>query len=342
MKPPCTSFHLKNGLEMGLPLIHPEFCKRLCRLSILFLPCLCVLAMPLWAQVNDARLRVVIPVEEMQNTRSGAGLADTRLALRLALPRLWDRIVPQKMRSRADSIVPNYGLVARIVPTGEQTAVEFNGKSVFRTLKENHISAIVTPPRFHLVITMRNSAGLEMSQTQALLMREAKDFSPGWGIELSDNAPGMIVVWQWLDSQQLILSLRGNSRLHEFSETRVIPDADPLPVISGWLKELLLKARDAYAFNVDSAESLNATTTEVDQQLILIIDRKTSLTAQVALEDALGNDPRVRRILPVSLGITRQRYTLLLEGTDSSWLPEWFERRGYRVAALPEGGWLAQ
>jgi len=29
MEPPCSSFKLENGLEVGLPLIHPEFCKRL-------------------------------------------------------------------------------------------------------------------------------------------------------------------------------------------------------------------------------------------------------------------------------------------------------------------------
>ncbi len=29
MKPPCTSFHPENGLNVELSLIHPEFCKRL-------------------------------------------------------------------------------------------------------------------------------------------------------------------------------------------------------------------------------------------------------------------------------------------------------------------------
>jgi len=29
MELPCSSFHPKNGLEVGLPLIHPEFCKGL-------------------------------------------------------------------------------------------------------------------------------------------------------------------------------------------------------------------------------------------------------------------------------------------------------------------------
>jgi len=246
------------------------------------------------------------------------------------------------MRSQADAITPNYGLVVRIVPSGEQTVVEFNSKAVFRTLKDHHIPAIVMAPRFHLVLKMRNSAGLEMNQTQSLLMQEAQDLGASRGIELADNAPSVIVVWQWLDNQQITLSLRGNSRLQEFSETRTITDADPLPVLSAWLKSTLLKARDAYAFDVDSPGNLNTANTTLEQQVILTIDRKTSLIAQVALEDALKGDPRVHSVLPVSLEATRQRYLLLLEGTDSSWLPEWFERRGYRLAVLPEGGWLAQ
>ena len=29
MEPPCSSFNPENGLKVGLPIIHPEFCKRL-------------------------------------------------------------------------------------------------------------------------------------------------------------------------------------------------------------------------------------------------------------------------------------------------------------------------
>jgi hypothetical protein len=301
-----------------------------------------MLATPLWAQTDDARLRITIPHEDMQDARPDTRMTDTKLALRLALPQLWDRIVPREMRSQADSITPNYGLVARIIPTGKQTVVEFNGKAVFRSLKDHHIPAIVMAPRFHLILKMRNSAGLEMSQTQILLMQEAKDLAAKWGIELADNAPSIVIVWQWLDNQQIMLSLRGNSRLQEFSETRTIADADPLPVLSDWLKTTLLKARDAYAFDAGNPGNISTANVIFDQQITLTIDRTTSLMAQIALEDALNNDPRVHHVLPVSLGAARQRYLLLLEGTDSSWLPEWFKRRGYRLVALPEGGWLAQ
>lgn len=293
---------------------------------------------PLWAKVNDARLRIVIPVKDMPDAR----MAGTKQALRLAWPRLLDRIVPHPMRSRADAIAPGYALIARIIPGRKQTVVEFNGNTVFRALKKHHISAIITAPRFHLVLHIRNSNGLEMRQTEILLMNTAKDFAPVWGIELADNAPGIVAVWQWLDNQHVMLSVRGNSRLQEFSETRVITDADPLPKLSDWLEEILIKARDAYALDANHVETPHVAGAEVEQQLILTIDRKTQLMAQVALEDALGNDPRVRRVLPVSLSVTHQRYLLLLKGTDSSWLREWFKRRGYRLVALPKGGWLAQ
>ncbi len=324
------------------------------RFGILALLGLCLLTAPsrLLAQPNDARLRIAITAENMQNARAdtrqagtrstGIRLSNTKLALRLALPRLWDRIIPEDMRSQADAIAPSYGLVARIIPGEKQTTVEFDGKRVFRTLEKDHIPAIVTEPHFHLVLHVRNSAGLEMDQTDTLLMGVAEDFSPRWGIALADNTPGIIATWQWLDNEQVMLSLRGNSRLQEFSETRVITDADPLPQLSAWLREVLLKARDAYASDVKNVESSHHASPEVEQQFILTIDRKTPLIAQVALEDALGDDSRVHRMLPLSLSSTRQRYLLVLKGIDNSWLTEWFKRRGYLLTALPEGGWIAQ
>ncbi len=34
MEPPCSSFHPENGLKVGLPIIHPEFCKRFSRVQV--------------------------------------------------------------------------------------------------------------------------------------------------------------------------------------------------------------------------------------------------------------------------------------------------------------------
>jgi len=308
------------------------------RTAVLGLLGLCVLAPLTWAQSDDSRLRISIPHEDTQGTQPDMGQT-----MRQALPMLWDRLVPRQSRMQADSIAPDYRLVARIVPGKEQTTVEFNGKAVFQTLKEQHIASIILTPRFHLVIQMHNSAGFAMPETQLQLMNEAQRIASGWGIELAADAPGLVAAWQWLDDRNLMLSVRGNTRLQEFSETRSIADADPLPALREWLKDVLLKARDAYAFDANEPlDTTTATIVESEERVQLTVDRPSRLLEQVALEEALKNDPRIRGILPVSLSKTRQRYLLKLEGTDDSWLPDWFARRGYRLAALPEGGWLAQ
>ncbi len=294
------------------------------------------LAMPLWAQADDARLRVVVAHEN-----AGVSQPDAALAVRLALPVLWDRIVPLRMRARTNAIAPDYGLVARIIPGERQTTVEFNGQSIFRVLRERRIPAIIMAPRFHLVVQVRSSDGLAMEQTRTLLMEEAVRIASERGIELGANAPGLVAVWQWLDNRRVMFTLRGNTRLREFSETRNITDADPLPALETWLKDILLRTRDAYAFSANEPVAMNAGIAS-GQQMFLTVNRPARLLEQVTLEQALKNDPRVRSIRPLSLSKSRQRYLLQLEGTDSTWLPDWFGRHGYQLAALPGGEWLAQ
>jgi len=211
-------------------------------------------------------------------------------------------------------------------------------------LRQAKIGAIVTPPRFHLLISVRNNAGQEMEQTGALLKEEAERLAPGYGIELTDNGAGLVLEWRWLDSLHAELTVRGQSRLGEFIEMREITDADSLPVLQDWLKEVLLKARDAYAYD---ASVFSNNTTEGGLQRVdgfgieLVVQRSSSLLEQVALEESLAHDPRVRQVLQLSLSRDEQRYKVQLEGADTSWLGEWFARRGFRMERLIDGTWMA-
>ncbi len=297
---------------------------------------LCLCASPSWAHAADARLSVAVASEDLNGAQTDAGKA-----MQLALPLLWDRIVPQSSRSEADLISPQFRLVSRIIPGKQLTIVEFNRKTVFQALRQRHIPAIVTAPRFHLLIRIRNSAGQPMQETQALLSDEAMRIAPQWGIELADNGPGLVMDWQWLDNQRLMLSVRGNTRLREFTQGRDLPDADPLPALEAWMKGLLLKARDAYAFQTDMSVSEGASGTVPGVEVRLTIDRPGGLMEQVAMEEALKNDPRIRNILPLALSRTRQTYLLQLEDVNDGWMREWFRRRGFNLSALPGGGWIA-
>jgi len=298
----------------------------------------CIVPFAAMAQEADARLSVEVTADAAMQ-----GAPDTNALLAGALPLLWDRIVPLAQRARADALGKNSRMVARIVPGRDSTLVEFDGERVFAALREAHIAALVAPPRIHLLISVRNVPGQEMQQTSQLLMQEAARTAALRGIELNDSGAGLVLGWQWLDALHAELSVRGQTRLAEFAETREITDADSLPALQAWLDEVLLKARDAYAFDPDAASGEAMEGRSADQATIEIsVQRDGSLLEQVALEDALARDPRVSRLLPLSLSSGMQRYALRLESGDATWLSEWFARRGYRLDRQADGSLLAR
>jgi len=291
---------------------------------------------PLCLADEDARLTVVLSDEMQQGSPDADGL------LKSALPVLWDRIVPQAQRGLADAIAADSRMVARIIPHGQETIVEFNGERVFAALRQARIAAIISQPRFHIQLSVRNDMGAEMQQTRALLEEEAMRFAPVHGMLLSERGAGLVMQWRWLDSLHVELSVRGHSRLGEFVESREITDADSLPVLQAWLDEVLLKARDAYAFGAEK-ETGNIQTQSADgSSITLIVARDSRLLEQVALEESLAHDVRVRSIVPVRLGRLERHYKVWIEGGDSRWLGEWFSRRGYTLIRQSDGGWLAR
>jgi len=284
---------------------------------------------------SDVRMSVLLTHDSEQQ-----GAPNARMLMKQALPVLWDRLVPLGARKRADTLRSDSRLVARIVPGRDETMVEFNGERVFDALRKAGVPAIVTLPRFHLLLSVRNEADVEMSQTRSLLEEEAVRLAPLQGIELSDRGSGLVLQWRWLDARHVQLSVRGQSRLGEFVESRDINDADALPLLQQWLAEVLLRARDAYAY--DGVAGLADAQQGSVFRIELSVERNSNLLAQVALEESLAHDPRVQSILPVVLSENLQRYTLQLEGGDTTWLGEWFARRGYSLQQSADGGWVVR
>lgn len=295
------------------------------------------------ADEGDSRLTVVLTVDGNQQ-----GAPDVGQLMKAALPVLWDRIIPVADRRSADRLGNDSRMVARIIPGPQTTLVEFNGARVFAALRDAHIPAIVTPPNFHLQINMNNAAGQDMQQTSQLLMDEANRVAPIDGIELNNNGDGLVLTWNWLDAQRVQLSVRGQSRLGEYSEIRTITSADALPALQSWLDNILLKARDAYAYTAQQPTQTQTGPTGIPTQaaqafdITLVVQRSGSLLEQVALENALANDPRVQSIVPLTLSPDMQRYELKLQGSDTSWMGEWFSHRGYRMDRLADGSLVIQ
>ncbi|MDX8391878.1 MAG: hypothetical protein R8K53_04840 [Mariprofundaceae bacterium] len=293
---------------------------------------------PIACRAAEGDIRLMVSLSEAVLP---TGSPNTHELLKSALPLLWDRLVPISQRGMADAIAADSRMVARIVPDREQTLVEFNGEQVFAALSEAHISAIISEPRFHLLLSVRNDINQDMPQTRTLLEAAAEQLAGPYGLRFSDQGAGLVMQWRWMDMTHVELSVRGHSRLGEFVEVHEITAADPLPVLQQWLQTVLLKARDAYAFDaslpVDGAPSQAMDGLSIE----LIVARDSRLLEQVALEESLIHDVRVRGVVAQGLSRSKRHYLVQIEGRDARWLGEWFSRRGYTLSRQNDGSWLA-
>jgi len=281
---------------------------------------------------EDARLTVEIAGQEERGVRP-----DLSAAMRQALPLLWDRLIPISERGTAKSLSGTENMISRISPGEEVTQVEFSHQAVFDYLSQTGIAYLATAPSFNLVIKMRNSVGLPMQQTELLLKEHARQTVQRWGIEISSLAPELVFEWQWIDSSQVQLNVLSDTRLPAFSQTRDIGGRDPFEYLQEWIDELLLQARDAYAFVPDPTSVVKGTQETANLTGWLSISRALSLGEQAILEDTLRNDPRVLQLTPHTYSNQGLRYKLTLKGANTSWLADWFNRRDLQIEAVANG-----
>jgi len=317
--------------------------------------------------VADHRMTVEIQANPDEKGQSLNELhTNIRYAADLALPHLWDRIIPQHARSMVPENTSAIRFLQRAQPTATGVSVSFDPRRVLDFLQTSKIPVIPEQPAWNLDIRMRNAAGQNMAQSASMLQDYARQQAVDWGFGLNPQAASIIVQWRWLDNRQISLSIRGNSRLAEFQETRTLDPGDPLPQLQQWLVQTLLKARDAYAIGETQAETpVVATTpavdiygnplidadpyanagmpvTVADDSILISIEHQASLPEQVLFEDDLRRDPRVLSLLPRELNKNIQQYRVKLkEPTNTQWLSQWFAQHGLSLTQTPDG-WLAR
>lgn len=285
---------------------------------------------------GDARMSVRIDFEEGEQL-------SLQQSVSKALPTLWDRIV---MRVSRDA-VPNVNatsLLLKAVPDASGVLVEFNPQRTFDFLKQNRIEYIEQQPRLNLVIQMWNQNGIEMIQSEQLLLQEAHAIADQRGLILDESGASLILNWRWLDGSTVSYMQRGNSALPESGEIRSFGSGDPLEQLRVWISDTLLAARDAEASAkmVAGGESQpGKIRTAEGIETVLIIERAASLPEQVILEEALEKHPAVAALIPKFISFDTRQYRLLLKGQSDEWVPSWFRRRGMQVSPTPQG-WLVQ
>lgn len=278
---------------------------------------------------EDFRMTVEIPAEKVP------GVQPSLVAvMHEAVPVLWDRLIPQAKRAASGRLTGTPRMVSRIVPATDVTTVIFDRRAVFDYLDQSHVSYLASPPAIHLAIQMRNSVGMPMHRTEALLDQYARDLAQQWGFRLSASAPELLVRWSWLDASRLRLTLEGAAAPVVAPQERSIGQADPMVFVQAWLKAILLDARDRLgAVSNQKKPSGQDGTSEI----WLVIDRPLKLGEQAVLEDAIRSDPRVLELIPHTYSRQRLRYRLIVAGRGTDWIATWFRQRAFDVISTPDG-----
>lgn len=285
---------------------------------------------------SDPRMVVEVVADEEGNVPS------VEKAIQRALPVLWDRIVEDSARPALSNKIKATPFLLRVVPRSDAVQVTFNQQRVWQYLDQNFIAYLKEAPRIKLQIQMINQNDTSMPKTAEALQAFAESAALKRGVVLDDKAPVLMATWRWLNASEVYLTVRGNSLLTEYSETRTVEADDPLVQLQVWVKDLLLKVRTAH---------IAATTTVAEQpvkkkwedgiELILTIEQPASLPEQVVLEDAFRQNSRVKALIPTYLSANRREYRVLLNGEEDAWISAWFQRRGMQVSPTPYG-WLVQ
>lgn len=275
-------------------------------------------------------------------------------AAQLALPRLWDRLVTQQGRETVAGDINPVRFLQRATPTETGVIVTFSKKRVVAYLKERELPVIEEEPSLNLEVQLYSPAGQPMGQSASMLQAYAAGAASDWGVSLGGYGPSLVLQWNWLDQQQVNLTVRGTTLLGEYSESRWLGAGDPVPQLGAWLVEVLLRARDATAAPpVEPVtvvpDDLGAPTTPgqpvvgtmQEKKLLLTIERRASLAEQVLFEDELRREQRVVGLLLHRVNRQVQQYRLHLSDADDAWLVEWFRLRGMELTPVVEG-WVAR
>ncbi len=329
---------------------------------------LLVLTLSVTQALAEADMRMVVDV--IADDKDGERLKDLHTniqhAATLALPTLWNRIIPRKARNSIPRDVNALLFMQRASPTENGISISFQSRRVLNYLKSNGLPYIEQEPAWSLSIQLSNASGMPMAQSASSLYDYADRSAIYWGYKLDESGNSLILQWKWLDRRQVKLTMQGTSRLGEFSETRQLADGNPFPQLEKWLTEILLRARDAHAQplediavasvpddipefivgssqqEVQSAELAGQpVSASQNNYLLLSIERQASLPEQVLFEDDLKRDPHIINLLLQRVDSNKQQYQLHMKSSDNQWLVEWFGQRGMELSQTQKG-WVAR
>ncbi len=308
----------------------------LSRLTCLILAMLCSLS---WAHAASFEIRMQVHLNQ-----DAIGL-DIHAANQLALPTLWQRVVPFKDLKKTQNLHATTALILQFSPLQYGAKVVYNPSQVRAFLSRHDIQMIPYQPHWNLSIQTLGFDGISVNLADDLL-QDITSSTPTMGVRLSPRGrklhlmftPGM----DTYGKAAIHVRIQGAFTDAILSQTQITAnDAtyhDLAEQLQAWLHLILRDIRDAYSLG-------DINFTETMAETLLTIEGEHTLATQIMLEQALASQPAVIALTPTLLQKARRQYRIQLRDGDTSWIQAWFAEYGLMATQQPEDSftdWLVQ
>ncbi|MDX8410197.1 MAG: hypothetical protein R8J84_09205 [Mariprofundales bacterium] len=254
------------------------------------------------------------------------------------LDRVLDRILSRTERGKVGSRLSPGRFLMQVIPSAHQVHFRFRQHALLDRLQARGLHPLVDPPRIALQLTMADTAGQRLPQTEVLLRQRAERMATHLGIVLAGDGVSLALHWRWVDDHWVALTVDGDGEvLAALGGEHQIDSQAPMAQFTQWMMRILQRARDTvYPVGDWRLSDSYAEAAPPAQEVLLTIYRTATLAEQVGMEQVLIAQPQVKALIPLSLDRSLQRYRLRVAGT--AWLATWFAHRGMEAQAV-DGGW---
>jgi len=266
---------------------------------------------------------------------------DIQSATELALPILWQRVVPAKYLEKANGLPTKTSLLLTFKNVKHGVKMEFNPSQVSAYLAKYGITMIPTQPHWNFSVF-----AIALSDSDEVLSSDLLDYTFGisdeFGFRLGPRGKKIQVIFAPVTDVygELFVhaDVQGSFSKQLLSQTEIKAEGFASIQVQDFLHQILLEIRDAYTLETTIFD-------ETASSVLLTIESELSLSTQVMMEQALSKHPDVVSVVPTLFQKARRQYRIQLRDGNDNWIETWFAGYGLIATRQTEGSvddWLVQ
>lgn len=307
------------------------------KLPYLFIGCTVAFALMSESYAANVDERFLIELDKS----SVEDVSDIQAATALALPMLWQRVVPIDELSKTEKLPKPTSLVLQFKAVKHGVKLVFNPSAVKNFLSRYGIQMIPERPHWNLSVYALGFSDADEGLSQDLL-NYGHEMADQYGFRLSPRGKKLQLIFApVIDTHgelQTHVDVQGSFSAGLLSQVDLPVEGYISYQLQSFLHQILIEIRDAYSLDTLTFE-------ESSREILLTIEAEYSLASQVMLEQALARQASVVSVVPTMLQKARRQYRIQLRDGNDSWITAWFAGYGLTANRQPEGSvddWLAE